>query len=498
MSETQLRHPVAEFAHFLTDLVHRLDPTAGWYGVFVHRDPEGLRACLEGRDVPPWDVVESMLHDLAGLLGDQPLHAVGPRARQLHARAVADHDAGPGGRHALCERLEVMRREHQQAALRARELQGAVWAATGAPEAERLAEELAWAEDDYTRAGVRVRELGARLEALGGAEAAAMAGAAVAAEPPAPPRTAGQVAAAEPVVEAVAGAVVEAVPQQAPERGARTKAKAKGKKPKSKGAGRPRGARFAGLEPAEEGVGAEDSAPLLPEIGPSATPATAPDGRPPTEDDRQGLPAAGLSPRGARFAGAYDEVPPAEDAAPIAVDAGAHRAAADAVARLAQLRAAGDGGLAHAELCAAANRPAPELPLLIGALDQAGLGSDVPTLLWEVACLPPDGLAAAADALAGAGRTQDSATLLRQGVARPVVEVGRVALELLERGRTAQARELLAALVRARTPEESAALAALAPDTLGPLLLDAATDVSPHRHSDIAHALRAAGHDATV
>lgn len=496
MSETQLRRPVAEFAHFLTDLAHRLDPAAGWYGVFVHRDPEGLRACLEGRDVPPWDVVESMLYDLAGLRGDQSLGAEGPRARQLHARAVADHDAGPGGRHALRERLEIMRGEHQQAALRTRELQGAVWAATGTPEGERLAEELAWAEDDHTRAGVRVRELGARLEALGRAEAEAKGGTAAPTEPPAPLRAMGPVAAAGAVVEASPDTAVAAVPQQAPERGARIKAKSKGRKsPKSKGAGRPRGARFAGLEPTEEAAGAADAAPLLPAIGPFATPAPAPDG--PAEDGRQGVPAA-ATPRGARFAGAYDDVPPAEDAAPTVIDPVAHRAAADAVARLAHLRAAGDGGLAHAELCAAANRPAPELPLLVSELERAGLGFDVPTLLWEAACLPPDGLAAAADALAGAGRTEDSAKLLRQGVARPVAEVGRAALELLARNRTAQARELLAALVRARTPEESAAMAAVAPDTLGPLLLDAATEVSPHRHSDIAHALRTTGNDGPI
>ncbi|WP_407549029.1 hypothetical protein QOM21_07915 [Streptomyces sp. Pv4-95] len=491
MSETQLRRPVAEFAHFLTDLAHRLDPAAGWYGVFVHRDPEGMRACLEGRDVPPWDVVESMLHDLAGPRGDQPLGDAVPRARQLHARAVADHDATPGGRYALRERLDIMRAEHQQAALRARELQGAVWAATGTPEGERLAEELAWAEDDCTRAGVRVRELGARLEALGRAEAETTDATALPTEFPAPLRAVGPVAAAETAVAASAGAAVEAAPQQAPERGARTKAKGKGKKPpKGKGAGRPRGARFAGLEPTEDAADAADAAPLLPAIGPFTPPVPAPD----AADDRQGVPAA-ATPRGARFAGAYDDVPPAEDAAPAVVDPVAHRAAADAVARLAHLRAAGDGGLAHAELCAAANRPARELPHLIGELERAGLGSDVPTLLWEAACLPPDGLAAAADALAGAGRTEDSAKLLRQGVARPVAEVGRAALELLARNRTAQARELLAALVRARTPEESAAMAAVAPDTLGPLLLDAATDVSPHRHSDIAHALRATGHD---
>ncbi|MFI9050893.1 hypothetical protein [Streptomyces sp. NPDC053427] len=427
MSEAQLHDSIGQFARFLAGLTQRLDPSAGWYGVFVRRDPDGLRACLEGRDLPPWDVVESLLYDLSQLPGEHAVSTAGARARRLHAQALAEHDARPGGRPALRERLAVRVREERRMALRVRDLEAAARAA-GPGQADRPAEELAWARDDHARAGARVGELRARLEALEEAE-------------------------------------VEA--------GRRAKGRAKaGGGARGKPPARPRGARFAGLETPEEAALAE-------------------------AEEYASAPAPAAAPRGARFAGAYGQEPTDGDrptgrpaAAPATAEA--RRAAATAVSRLAHLRATADGGLAHAELCAAANRPAPEIPLLIEELERAGLASDVPTLLWEAACLPPAGLAAAADALAAAGRAADGACLLRQAVARPVAEVAQAALELLGRDRAAQALELLAALVRSRAPEEAAAAAALAPGTLGPLLLEAAGSVSPHRHSDIAHALRAA------
>ncbi|AJT63468.1 hypothetical protein T261_1783 [Streptomyces lydicus] len=439
MSGTQLRDPVQEFAYFLVCLTQRLEPSTGWYGVFVRRDPEGLRACLEGRDVPPWDVVESLLYDLSELPGEHAVSTASARARQLHAQAVAVHDARPGGRPALQERLQVMLREERRTAFRVRELEAAL-AVAGPREADRQAEDLAWARDDHLRAGARVGELRARLEALGRNEGG----------------------------------------RQGKMRSRR----------RSKPPARPRGARFAGLEvPEEEAEGdTEDDTEAEWQVEPAA------------EED-ESAPAPGpAAPRGARFAGAYGQDPMGDDEpaggrahpAPAPAAAEARRAAATAVARLAHLRATADGGLVYAELCAAASRPAHELPFLIEELERAGLASDVPTLLWEAACLPPAGLAAAADALAAAGRTEDGIQLLRQCVSRPVGEVAQAALALLERDRTAQALELLAALVRSRTPDEAAAAEAVAPDTLGPLLLAAAERVSPHRHSDIAHALRVA------
>ncbi|TXS59280.1 hypothetical protein EAO69_41885, partial [Streptomyces sp. me109] len=60
----QLPAEIREFASFLDGLMRRLDQDGGWCGVFWQRDPDGMRACLEGREVPPWDVVEALLQDL--------------------------------------------------------------------------------------------------------------------------------------------------------------------------------------------------------------------------------------------------------------------------------------------------------------------------------------------------------------------------------------------------------------------------------------------------
>ncbi|WP_030660025.1 hypothetical protein [Streptomyces rimosus] len=370
MATDQLEAPVAEFARFLRGLTRLLDATAGWYAVFRLRDPQGLRACLDGTDVPPWDVVESLLHDLAVRRGEHAVRTAGPRARRLHEEAVAAYDARPGAPAHLGERLDMMLRERQYAALRERELRAALLVAAGGPDAARLADELAWARDDHVRSGARARELQGRLDAL--------ASAAVSHRPP-------------------GGAT--------------------------------------GLYEHEPDT---PSAPRA--IGTPETPVT-----------------------------------PAN------------------AARLAQLRATGRGGEAHALLCAAAHARPSQLPRTISELENAGLAAEVPTLLWEVACLPPARLAAAADALTAAGRTAESVRLLRQGVARPAGEVAHTALALLGAGRPAEARELFAALVRARTPEEAVEATASAPGKLVPLLLDAAAGVSPHRHRDITHALRAGG-----
>ncbi|QHC24708.1 hypothetical protein [Streptomyces sp. GS7] len=506
MTVTQLRNPTEEFARFLTDLGRLLDPASGWYGVFGQRDPEGLRACLEGREVPHWDVVESLLHDLAAQHGDAAVRTMGPRARRLYARAVAGHDAQPGGRPALRDRLEVMVHEQRQAAARARELRTAARFAQDPAEGERLSRELAWAQDDHLRAGARVRELRARLAALEeagqGAGAATPEGDAPAAADDAPARGGGgpvpegetraaEAASPAPDGDAARTATLPARMAKLPAPdGDASARKSKLSARKAKAAGRPRGARFAGLEVVDDAAPAGDRTP--PDV-PAAVPA-----------------AAGTAPRGARFAGAYaapdngqgsgsgdgPDDGPGEAAAGGAADPEVRRRAASTAYRLARHRPPGEDGPAYVEICAAAARPAAELPFLLGELESAGLACDIPTLLWEVACLPPDGLAAATAALVAAGRTADAAALLRQSLARPVAEVARTALALLDRRRPEQAGELLAALVRARTPEDAAALAAADPVTLGPLLLEAARTVSPSRHSDVAHALRAAGHPA--
>lgn len=64
--------------------------------MFWTRDPEGMQACLDGSEVPPWDVVEALLHDLATGYGPQAAERETERARSLHTASLAAHDARPG------------------------------------------------------------------------------------------------------------------------------------------------------------------------------------------------------------------------------------------------------------------------------------------------------------------------------------------------------------------------------------------------------------------
>ncbi|MFK4221803.1 hypothetical protein [Streptomyces sp. NPDC019890] len=170
MTVQQLRVEAGAFAQYLKGLTGLLDRESGWYGIFWQRDPDGMRACLDGAEIPPWDVVESLLQDFAVGRGTLFAEPESVRARQLHAAAAAAHDRRPGGREALQERLELMLREETYATGRSEELLRRL---SGEPEgsaaAGQLAHELDWTRDDYARATARVAELTARLHALGGA-----------------------------------------------------------------------------------------------------------------------------------------------------------------------------------------------------------------------------------------------------------------------------------------------------------------------------------------
>ncbi|WP_174720317.1 hypothetical protein [Streptomyces spongiicola] len=91
MAAQQLPDRMGDFARYLGTVVERLDPQSGWCAVFWRRDPDGLTACLRGAEVPPWDVVESLLQDLAADDGETA------HARGLHAAAATAHDRRPGG-----------------------------------------------------------------------------------------------------------------------------------------------------------------------------------------------------------------------------------------------------------------------------------------------------------------------------------------------------------------------------------------------------------------
>ncbi|MFD9849462.1 hypothetical protein [Streptomyces parvus] len=527
MTVHQQAYEVGAFAQYLRDLVARLDPGRGWYGVFARRDPAGMRSCLDGVEIPPWDVVESLLADLAALHGARFAEQVSVRAAALYSASTAAHDRRPGGRQELVHRLELMVREQHRAAER---LSGT---GPGAPDPAEP-DALAWARDDHDRATARCTELRKRLAAVAAPEgwfraedgwapeaseapARLAAGSCAGTEPSGTAelsRASGLRGSTEPSWAAeshgaagplgVAGgsepsgaaeAHGPAEPHEAPEPhwhaephgvpepsgGPETPTPAPRRK-------KPRGARFAGLDVDDEEAAAYAPSPLPGPPGP----------------DRSGAPA----PRGARFGGAEAE---AEDhggrgrgragrgrgadgaADPVVPDPAAGQAVAGAVAQLIRLRAEGRSGEAHVVLCEVAAWPAPRLPVLALALHRAGLAADWTTLLWEASSLPPAGFAAAAGALAAAGRETDCGLLLRQGVARPAAEVADAALALDGAGRQEQARDLLAAFVRVHTAQEAAELARAAGTRLLPLLLAGAREVSGEAEWDLVHALRVAG-----
>ncbi|WP_020133398.1 hypothetical protein [Streptomyces sp. 351MFTsu5.1] len=166
MAVDQLPGQVREFVAYLSDVLARLDQGGGWCAVFWQRDPDGMQACLDGREVPPWDVVESLLQDLAGAYGLDAARAEAERARPLHAAAQSAHDARPGGRDALGDRFDVMLREQRYAAERQAELGRLLAAAATQEEADALRLDLAWARDDHERAVRRCAELRSRMNEL--------------------------------------------------------------------------------------------------------------------------------------------------------------------------------------------------------------------------------------------------------------------------------------------------------------------------------------------
>ncbi|MFJ9737616.1 hypothetical protein [Streptomyces sp. NPDC101166] len=550
MAWDQLPSQIREFAHYLDGLLTRLDQGSGWCAVFWHRDPRGMRACLAGVDVPPWDVVEALLQDLAARYGTEVAVQDAERARPLHAAAVAAHDARPGGRDSLGDRLDAMLREQRHTAERQAELSRRLASAATPEEADGLRLDLAWAQDDHERATARCAELGHRLAELDRRTAAAQgqgpsrlirprasgrapeAGygawpgpAETVQADPTPtarrtgagntpgPASAAPVHADAPLHSAAPSAPHDSAAPSAPhDSGAAPAPAGSAPTPDEASATHPRqrkrrrgSARFAGMA---EG---EDTAPLV--VPPAVEPVT------PTLVPKTGTgtePASPRTPRGARFAGAAARAHPGQEplrplrtepsARPVTGDAGpATEAPADAgaqnanpdgaevVERLVRLRGEGRSGEAHALLVELAYGPAARIPLLATGFQRAGLDADWATLLWEAASLPADRLLAVADALTGAGRAADGEQVLRQGVVRPAEEIGKAVSVLMAQSRRREAQTLLDAFVRVRTPEDIARGAEPEPNLLVPLLMEAARAVSKDRRRDLLNALRAAG-----
>lgn len=473
-AHSQVIEQVGEFAGYLRGLVGAAGDTPGWYAVFAERDPDGVRAWLDGTDVPPWDVVLALLQDVATARGTHPAQEAAQRARRLHAAAVAAHDAVPGGEAALSSRLDVLLRERQYAVLHERDVAAALRGAPTPAEAERLGNELAWARDDRERAVARCAEVQARLDALRSRPAAPDGWFRPEADrtPRVPtPRT----PAAPPSLPDTGPAAAPAPGDGAPAQ-ARTdhRPSGRGRKERPRGGARYGGARFAGAPEAEV---------VVPTVVP-------PVGAAPQDDAAPG-------PRGARFAGAAGhDTPHAREAAHGHTDvreAHVRREAARATAaRMAELRRTGRTGEAYVLMSEAVAGPPEDAPELAAALERSGLAADVATLLWELAAQPPHRLAAAATALDSAGRGDDCRTLLRQAAARPAAEIAATAGALLDVGHRDAALSLLVALVRARSPETAAGIAHEGAGLVGPLL-DAAGLVSVSKRRDVAAALRRAG-----
>ncbi|MER8086703.1 hypothetical protein ABTZ57_16650 [Streptomyces sp. NPDC094048] len=484
MTDHQSAWEAREFSQYLHEVVALLDPGSGWYGVFCRSDPAGMRACLDGAEIPPWDVMESLFEDLVAVRGAAFAQHESVRAAELYSVSVAAHDRRPGGGQMLVERLELMLRERTHAARRLRAAGAGGAGGTGAPDAEAVA----WARDDYERATARCAELRGRLAAVtvprgwfraedpvpdrgpepeSGGGPWSRVGELVPDRGPGPEAERGSTP--EPEVEHGSTPEVEVEVERgsasgcAAERG--PDVSPPDRRPPAPRREQPRGARFAGLD-----VDGAVAAPVPPVV-----------------------PTTAAVPRGARFgtAAIRDDAPSDRTAA--APDPEVHRAAVGAVERLVRLRAGDRGGEAHVVLCEAAAWPADRLPVLAVELHRAGLDADWATLLWEVSSLPPAELAAAADALAAAGRPDDCEQLLRQGVARPTVEITDAVVALDRAGRRRQAQALLGAFIRVRTPQDAARVAAGDPHRLVPQLLAAARAVSPAKERDVVHALRVAG-----
>ncbi|TXL89578.1 hypothetical protein [Streptomyces sp. IB2014 016-6] len=538
MTRHELPAEIGAFARYFRGMTALLDPDGGWYAVFRQRDPEGLRACLDGAEVPPWDVVESLLHDLAASHENRPVDRETARAGRLHAASAAAHDRLPGGSDALSERLRLMQHEQATAASRADEVMRRLrLVGEGSPEADQLEYDLAWVRDDYARATARCAELHERLAAVTGppnAQAthspqsahgtqgapaprssspthAAPAGPEYGSPQARPTAADGWYRAEEPTVDdqSVFGRPDGGRPTPPdewfrPEPG-RTEAGGRDGRRDSAGWGGPdgrRGADDAGNTGSNPAVGPEDSQEMAQVPGQRrkqrkqrgarfaftegtdpASPTLVP-------------PSATAPPRGARFGGSSGSERTRTDGPDSGLtreQAEARRAALDTVAVLVRLRAAGRSGEAHVALCEAAARPAEQLPFLAAELHRAELGADWASVLWEASSLPPDRLAAAASALAMAGRDADCGVLLRQAVSRPAEDIGDAALALGEAGRAQEVQALLGAFVRARSPEDAARIAAADPSRLVPWLLEAARGISTGHERDLARALRSAG-----
>lgn len=488
------------FAECLNGIAALVDWDGSWFREFWQRDNEGMRACLEGREVPPWDVIESLLQDLAAVSGAENARHEAARLRPLHRASERAYDRAEGVTATLTDRLRLLREEQQRSTRRLQDLQRIKASATSLDDLRAAENDQAWAHDYHARICSRIAELRGRVAALEQAEAAPVRRPPwdpwdpLASEPPRAGRAAPPTApSGVPSAVRTAEATRPAGPPSAPSHPQPVAPPVQRRKPRQRGS-----ARFAGLDLTEQDGSAEAGSDLV--TGSVPAPRGARFSGAPTTVSPAGLPTPALpgadhAPRGARFAVAPDS--PAARVAP-AVDDADRAAVARTVEMLGRLRAQNDGGQAHAVLAEAAHQPAARFPLLAEQLERAGMAADWATLLWEAAALPPDLVLSAADALSAAGRSADGEQLLRLGMGRSPVDVGTAVADLIAEGRHREARAVLDVYLRTRATSEAARVALADPARLVPLLLEVAEGISAGLHEDLVLSLRVTGVRAEV
>ncbi|MFD6885211.1 hypothetical protein [Streptomyces sp. NPDC059957] len=163
--ETATSQVIGQLSGYMRGLTQRLDPGTGWYGEFLRRDPEGMRACLDGAAMPPWDVLESLLGDLAASSAPGALVRETQYAAGLRAAAVGVWDRLPGGVEELRTLIASAAEQRARARAALRVLSARLAETTDPAQAQALARELSWTRDDDARATARHEDLTARLEA---------------------------------------------------------------------------------------------------------------------------------------------------------------------------------------------------------------------------------------------------------------------------------------------------------------------------------------------
>ncbi|MFE4259182.1 hypothetical protein [Streptomyces sp. NPDC056883] len=164
--ETAISQVIGQLSGYMRGLTQRLDPGTGWYGEFLRRDPEGMRACLDGAAMPPWDVLESLLGDLAATTGPVAIARETQYAAGLRAAAVGVWDRLPGGAEELRTLLASAAEQQARARAALRVLSARLAESADPAEAEALSRELSWTRDDAARAAARHEDLTTRLQAV--------------------------------------------------------------------------------------------------------------------------------------------------------------------------------------------------------------------------------------------------------------------------------------------------------------------------------------------